>query len=114
MILDQKVPLADAIRTEKPIFISSFAEFTDEYPFLGPLASVTKSNALVALPLIVKNKTIGGIGLSFFEIQEFGNDDRIFLLALAQQCAQALERAKLYENEYRLRTEAENANRIKG
>lgn len=111
--INQKVPLADAVRTGKPIFITSFAKFTDEYPMLGPLALVTESNALVAIPLIVKNKTIGGIGLSFREIQEFSNDDRMFLLALAQQCAQALERAKLYENEQNLRAEAEKANRIK-
>jgi CheY-like chemotaxis protein len=35
------------------------------------------------------------------------------MLALSQQCAQALERAHLYETERRLRTEAEETNRIK-
>lgn len=111
--LDQRVPLADAIRTQTPIFIESFQSHTDEYPFLGPLASITNSNALVAFPLIMKGKTLGGLGLSFREIQNFSNDDRIFMLALAQQCEQALERARLYEIEQKLRAEAENANRIK-
>ena len=111
--IDQKVPIADAIRTQQPIFIESFEFYSDEYPFLGPLASLTNSNALAAIPLIVKGKTIGGLGLSFLETQDFGTDDRIFLLALSQQCAQALERARLYENEQKLRADAENANRIK-
>ncbi len=35
------------------------------------------------------------------------------MLALAQQCAQAMERARLYEAEQTAREAAENANRIK-
>ncbi len=111
--LSQKVPLADAVRTQQPVFIENFELYLEEYPFLGPLASVTKSRALAAFPLVVKGKTIGGIGLSFPKVQSFEGDDRIFLLALVQQCAQALDRAKLYENEQNLRTEAEIANRLK-
>lgn len=111
--INQKVPLADSIRTQKPVFIGSFESFKSEYPFLDSLTEITKSKALVSLPLVVKGKTIGGMGLSFPDTQEFGSDDRIFLIALAQQCAQALERANLYEIERNLRTEAENANRIK-
>jgi signal transduction histidine kinase/ActR/RegA family two-component response regulator len=68
---------------------------------------------MVAFPLIVKDRTIGALGLSFLEVQEFSDEDSAFLLALAQQCAQALERSRLYEMERRLRTEAEEANRIK-
>lgn len=111
--LDQKVPLADAIRTQQPVFIESFEKHTDEYPFLGSVSSMTQSKALTAFPLQIKDKTIGGMGLSFQEEQKFTGDDQIFLLALAQQCAQALEKARLYENEQKLRAEAENANRIK-
>jgi signal transduction histidine kinase/CheY-like chemotaxis protein len=53
------------------------------------------------------------MGLSFPRAQSFGEEDRAFMLALAQQCAQALERARLYETEQRLRAEAETANRLK-
>jgi CheY-like chemotaxis protein/nitrogen-specific signal transduction histidine kinase len=45
--------------------------------------------------------------------QNFSEDDRSFMTALSQQCAQALERARLYETERKLRTEAEAANRMK-
>jgi len=111
--LETRVPLADAVREKLPVLIESF-EFTNaRYPMLGLLASVTGSKALVALPLIVKGRTIGAMGLSFPRPQSFGEDDRAFMLALAQQCAQALERARLYETEQRLRAEAETANRLK-
>jgi hypothetical protein len=111
--LNQQVPIADAIRSNSPVVVESFAEWSDYYPGLGPLASVTGSQALVAYPLIVKGHTIGAIGLSFPSRQNFSEDDRSFMMALSQQCAQALERARLYETEQKLRTQAEAANRMK-
>jgi PAS domain S-box-containing protein len=107
------VPIADAVRGRSPIIIEEFEPWKDRYPELGPLASVTGSRALVAFPLIVEGRTIGAMGLSFPKRQSFSEDDRAFMLALAQQCAQALERAHLYETEQRLRAQAEAANRIK-
>jgi PAS domain S-box-containing protein len=111
--LASPVPLADAVRERLPVLVESVADSNERYPMLGQLASVTGSRALVALPLIVKGRTIGAMGLSFPRAQSFGEDDRAFMLALAQQCAQALERARLYETEQRLRAEAETANRLK-
>ena len=111
--LESPVPLADAVRENRPVLIESFSGASERYPMLGPLASITGSHALVAFPLNVKGRTIGGMGLSFPRPQSFDEDDLSFLLALAQQCAQALERARLYATEQRLRAEAETANRLK-
>jgi PAS domain S-box-containing protein len=111
--LDQKVPLADAARRKSPVLIESFNDYREIYPFLEPLASVTRSEALAAFPLIIEGRTIGAMGLSFPRVQSFSRDDIAFMLALAHQCAQTLERARLYENEQRLRAQAENANRVK-
>jgi PAS domain S-box-containing protein len=111
--LNTPVAIADAVREKRPVIIGNIAEWLDRYPVLGPLSSITGSKAMVAFPLIVKGRTIGALGLSFLEVQEFSDEDSAFMLALAQQCAQALERSRLYETERRLRTEAEEANRIK-
>jgi PAS domain S-box-containing protein len=111
--LNSQVAIADAVRDQTPVLIEDFAQWLDRYPTLGPLSSVTGSKALVAYPLVVKGRTIGALGLSFLEAQKFSDEGRTFMLALAQQCAQALERAHLYETEQRLRTEAEETNRIK-
>jgi signal transduction histidine kinase len=107
------VALADAVRRNSPVFIESFAEWKDRYPDLELMTGITGSQALVAFPLIVEGRTIGAMGLSFPEPREFSADDRAFMLALTQQCAQSLDRARLYETEQRLRAEAEDANRIK-
>ncbi|HEX8635550.1 MAG TPA: PAS domain S-box protein [Pyrinomonadaceae bacterium] len=111
--VQSRVPLADAVREKLPVFVESFTGSNERYPMLTPVASLTGSHALVALPLTVKGRTIGAMGLSFPRAQSFGEDDRAYMLALAQQCAQALERARLYETERRLRAEAETANRLK-
>jgi signal transduction histidine kinase/CheY-like chemotaxis protein len=111
--LSTSVPIADAVREKSPVIVESFAEWSNIYPGLGPLASVTGSQALVAFPLIVEERMIGAMGLSFSKPQKFSEEDRAFMLALAHQCAQALERARLYETEKHLRTQAETANRMK-
>ncbi len=111
--VNDSVPIADAIRKKAPVILESFAEWSDMYPGLGPLASVTGSQALVAFPLSVEGKIIGAMGLSFPKPQKFSDDDLAFMLAIAHQCAQALERARLYETEQHLRTQAETANRMK-
>ena len=111
--LHQKVPIADAVRERMPILVDSFDSFEARYPDLGILSSLTGSKALVAFPLIIEGRTTGALGLSFTTAQKFSENDRAFMLALAQQCAQALERSRLYENERQLRAEAEAANRTK-
>jgi PAS domain S-box-containing protein len=111
--LDQKVPLADAVRNGVPVIIESFDDFLYRYPMLNSLTPITGSQALAAFPLIIEGRIIGALGLSFPAPQNFSGDDRAFMSALAQQCAQAIERTRLYETEKSLREEAETANRIK-
>jgi PAS domain S-box-containing protein len=111
--ISEQVPIADAARTGKAVFIGSMEAFHEEYPMIGPLASITGSKALAALPMIVKEQIIGAMGFSFLETRNFTEDDRAFMMALAYQCAQAFERANLYENERRLRRQAETASRMK-
>ena len=114
------LPLAQAVRTKKPIFLESAAAVISNYPQVADVVPATGNQALVAIPLVVEGQTLGGLGISFTETQVFSADDQSFVLTLAQQCAQAIARARLYEAEQRARAmseaarrEAESANRIK-
>lgn len=99
-------PMSEAVRTRQSIFLGSVEEFTTHYfQFAGQRR--TPYQAWAAVPLAVKDRVLGAIGLSFAQPQAFTLQDRAFLLALAQQCAQALERARLYEVEQQARAEAE-------
>jgi PAS domain S-box-containing protein len=100
------VPLAETVRTGTPIFISSLDMLAAHYPILAQQRG-NEHHSLAAVPLIVKGRIIGSMGLSFVEVRPFCEQEQAFILALARQCAQALDRARLYEVEHEARTEAE-------
>ena len=106
--LTAPAPLADAVRLGQPILVSSPDEMKTRYSNLT-LDLSSDHRAWAAIPLIVEERTIGAIGLSFAVSRAFGPEEVEFMLTLAGQCAQALERARLYEAEAWAREEAEVA-----
>ncbi|MGH8868445.1 MAG: SpoIIE family protein phosphatase [Actinomycetes bacterium] len=56
----------------------------------------------VVLPLVLSGAPLGLLRLVVSEGPEVTADDRVFLESLAGQCAQALDRARLYEHEHRV------------
>ncbi|HXC25115.1 MAG TPA: ATP-binding protein [Gemmatimonadaceae bacterium] len=107
------VPLADVVRTGEPLFLESRAEWTARYPELEPLLDVTGHHANIVMPLIVDERILGVMGVAFNAPQRFDDEDRAAALTLARQCAQGLERARLFEAERVAREAAEAANRAK-
>lgn len=102
------VPLTDALGWANLVTISSREEFAERYgPDAPGLQDGTES--LAAVPLAADRSPVGVIGLAFDHRREFGAGERTFLTGLARQCAQALERARLYELEHQARLDAERA-----
>ena len=99
------VPLADAVRSGEAIWIGSPGDLADHYPELAATVA-TGSTALAAVPLLTDGRAIGALGLTFDRPQAFAEPDRAFARSLAAQCAQALERARLYEVERASRASA--------
>jgi signal transduction histidine kinase len=105
-------PLADAIHRGEAIFCASRAEAERRWPQL--VAGRTSppdapDYAFACLPLEAEGRTIGGVSFVFREPREFGYTDRVFLLVISRQAAQALLRARLFESERAARAEAEAA-----
>lgn len=90
-------PLAEAIRTGLPTWRESDEVEDERYIDFIRRAQAYPSGA--ALPLIADGRVIGAIGLSFRERRTFTDDERGFMLTIAGQCAQAVQRVRLYENE---------------
>jgi signal transduction histidine kinase len=65
--------------------------------------------AAATLPLLVHGHAVGALTLAFPEARGFAPDEQAFLLTVARQCAQALERARLYAAEQQARAEAQAA-----
>lgn len=106
---DARMPLADAVRERRPVFLANLAERDAHYPDLARIAGIQIEGALVALPLVARGKAVGGIGLRFPTERVFPEQDRAFTLTIAGLCAQALDRAWLYDTERSARERAERA-----
>lgn len=91
------VPAADALRSGQPIWIKSRQDYEGRYPHLVDQIKDWGLQAAVAVPLIVNDRKFGVLTLSFTHVQEFKSGDRDFILTLAQQTAQALDRARLFQ-----------------
>src|ERR671933_1256832 len=105
--VDTSVLLADAVRARDVLTMETAQERRARYPHLAPITDPARAGALVAIPLTMGERTTGAIGLSFPTERHFDAEDRAFMGTLADLCAPALDRARLYEAERRARTEAE-------
>jgi serine phosphatase RsbU (regulator of sigma subunit) len=88
--LDAPIPAAEAVRTRAPVTASGPEEIRRRWP--GTFKAVGPPRSLVALPLLVGDRCIGAVGLSFRLVQPFEGMDGQFLGVLADSCAQAIER----------------------
>ena len=94
--LSTPVAAVEAARTGEPIWIESREERALRFPEAVRRFGNSEYGAWAVLPLAVESRRIGVLGLSFPRARSFTDGDRRFLLALAQQCAQAMERSRLY------------------
>jgi serine phosphatase RsbU (regulator of sigma subunit)/anti-sigma regulatory factor (Ser/Thr protein kinase) len=101
--LDDDVPPVKVVRTGQPVFLS---RREDVLQFAG--ADRVTASAAAALPLET-DTVLGAIVLRYNEPQDFDEDTRFFLTAVARQAALALSRAQLWEAERRARAELETA-----
>jgi signal transduction histidine kinase/PAS domain-containing protein len=77
------------------------------------LHSLMGTETLAVVPVAARNRSIGLLAFSLPETGLLGTRDREFLSALGRQCAQALDRTRLFAAEREARTEAEHASRAK-
>ncbi len=111
--IDSPSPLAEAVRTGQPVWVQATENRVASYPHLAKIYAQYDFEAWISIPLMVEGSAVGGISLGFSQPQQLSEEDQAFILAIAQQCAQAIARAHLYEAEQMARSAAESANRIK-
>lgn len=104
---------ADAVRQGRAIYISSFEEWQQRYPAAASQAADGGYVSSATMPLLVDRIPIGVLAFYFTAPVNFDDEYRALLVSVAQDCAQALDRARLYEAAQKARAEAESANRLK-
>jgi len=97
------LPIAQAFRRKHGLYLSLEEGSSPE--LYGLPRGLLKAVALV--PLRVDTLCLGMLSFGFAEPRVFTEDERVFIHAIAQQTAQACDRARLLEAEQRARREAE-------
>lgn len=90
---DAELPAATVLRTGVPVWLESRAARDESFPELRGVEPDTVSSC--AVPLEVGERRLGALRFSFPEAHLFDADERAFILAMAAQTAQALDRAQL-------------------
>ena len=113
---DAATPAAEAARRACPVLVGSRAAWDAagyRAPMEGPVgvgdAPGGDPAAWAALPLVLDDRVLGVLALTFVTPRTFDGGERAFMLAYARQCAQAMERARLLDAERAARADAEAA-----
>ena len=115
--VDAAMPVCDALRDGQAQWWEHRQPLIDAYPAFAPAVRAMNRESVAIVPLRVGDGTsarpVGGMSVGFATPRSFDSVTRAFILTLAHQCAQALDRARLYEAERVARQEAEDANQAK-
>ncbi|HEY7861625.1 MAG TPA: PAS domain S-box protein, partial [Gemmatimonadaceae bacterium] len=107
MPLDAKLPMSDAVRTGRPVVCRSRPERDARYSEAAEILAPYEVS--IVLPLSIRGRTLGALALHRRKADGPTLEILAFMESFAQQCAQALERARLYEAERIARDEANEA-----
>jgi PAS domain S-box-containing protein len=101
--LDTPSVMTAAILTRRPLLLESpeaLRRQFDGVANVGLFLTHSDERAWVGLPLIAAGAPLGALRFSFTRPRQITEEERVFLEALAGQCALALERATLFEREH--------------
>ena len=102
-----------AVKSAQPIFIRSLEDWQQRFWRSASVAADGGYESSATMPLLVEGAPIGVLTFHFTVPVNFDDEYQALLVSVAQHCAQALDRARLYESTQSARADAERANRIK-
>ena len=91
--LTSGLPGAEVTRTRRPVYLETLQQRDADFP---SLADVDGFNSCAVLPLVTSAGVTAVIALGFPGDHVFDADERLFLEAVADQAAQALDRTRLH------------------
>jgi PAS domain S-box-containing protein len=83
-------PAADCLRNRRPLVLVGRDEIAGRYPDLERAAEGERS--IVCLPLVVGDRELGAVSLSFPGRRRFDAPELVFLTLLSEMCAHAIDR----------------------
>lgn len=107
--VDASHPAAEAARRQAPIVLESLEELGAYYPDLQAASRALGDVGMLAVPIHLGSRVTGVLCFTIRRPREVGDEEHGLAVTMARQCAQALERSRLYEAERRARADAERA-----
>jgi signal transduction histidine kinase len=104
------LPFPHVARTRSPLFLDR-AGYGTLFPSIADQFSAYGFHGSAILPLMASGRLLGALSFEFAEPHAFADPEREFLLTIANQAAQALDRARLLESARQARQAAEQAQR---
>jgi PAS domain S-box-containing protein len=92
-------PSLEAFRTRQPVLVRDLRRFLLAAPPYAPIHRFVREvpwDIAYSLPLVSRDRALGAIFFCYLPGQEPGEDERVFLEAVADQTAVALENARLF------------------
>jgi PAS domain S-box-containing protein len=104
--LDSPSVMTKAIATRRPVLVEDPEDLRRQFEGeleidMASLGGVSDERSWVGLPLLTAGTPLGALRFSFGRPRKITEEERVFLEALAGQCALAVERAGLYEREHK-------------
>lgn len=96
--LTDMTPMTVAIKKQEGVFLESRQEIATEFPILEQDLFQTDIHSMCSVPLMIGSLCLGSISLTFKFRKGFSQEERDFIVAIATQCAQALQRSHLYDD----------------
>lgn len=106
-------PLSEALETRGLVLVETPEELVGRWPHLAEAQGRSGDAAAAAVPILLDQEVLGVLYAAFHAPHSFSPDDTSFLQSLGRQCAQALDRARLYAAEREARASAEEAIRLR-
>ncbi|WP_375769524.1 PAS domain S-box protein [Archangium gephyra] len=101
-----RTPSTVAVLEGRTVAVQATGSLEREWPEFARTVQGSRSRTWLSTPLKVAGQVVGVLGLSFAALRRFSAQDKAHLESLCGLCAQALERARLYEEERRDKDEA--------
>jgi anti-anti-sigma factor len=100
--LQAELPVAVAFREKTPLWMEDLEMSRATRPEMVETLTALGFRSGFAFPLLSAGRGIGAIAVGFRAARRFDATERATLLALSEQCAQALDRARLYRAEHQV------------
>ena len=97
MLVDAALPSAAAVRRRSAVILRSPEDMLAEFPGMTEHTTVLGHRAFISLPMLVRGETLGAISIGFTNDRAMTDEVIAFLRSVADVAAQALARARLYD-----------------